>query len=250
MDPFIQSRYYRCQNDIYQDNQGKYYIEVMNNLFDCNTHYGTLKTLNFTKVDVSKCRNLLDYKYVDHHNLDWIDSFVLNMYFNVFTQVKNLLKAEYNKSLNRKIHLIVSDGQEMVLTILSKADLAHLDLDMMLMIYLKLSELGLSPYVHYFGKIILLDCDFIYMVSDYIPLTIKDLAYKNDALKEALKIAESIRNLGLKGQNLVDTNFLYNNGRVYAVDFVNLRTKGVDFELVFYLSDLKKHVTSNEINSY
>ena len=118
--------------------------------------------------------------------------------------------------------------------------------------YVTLSKLGLTPYVHTHGQTEIYGVTFLYILTDYVPLTLKDvtdLELKNDLLKRALCIIYAIRGMGYYNQDIHDENFLYDNinDKVYAIDFTDITLNNTHISNDFYLTDLNRRVSFEEI---
>lgn len=148
-----------------------------------------------------------------------------------------------------KVNTIEYEGKEKILLLINEYEVFS-TLDIVEDIYTKLSKLKLTPLAHNYGRFVVDNNEFLYLITDYVPLTLAKIGnkqLKNDLLRRALIIAYAIHGMGIYKQDLHDENFLYDdiNDKLYAIDFSLIKNSDKPKHKLtseFYLSD-KEYVT-------
>ena len=245
------------KSEIYMDIKGNLYIKYRHNIFNSNGHIGLFKTYESSLYKLTNEQIVYEYKIpltdtYEKHFDDILGKFEENIekQFNKFFKITNTV---FVKQLSGyKVNLVKHDNGYKILLIIGEYDVVNSSLYTVESIYITLSKLGLTPYVHNHGKIEIYDNPYIYILTDYIPVTLKnitDLNLKNNLLKRALCIIYAIRGMGYYNQDLHDANFLYDNinDKVYAIDFTDITLDKEDIYDTFYLIDSDIYVSFEDI---
>jgi hypothetical protein len=173
-----------------------------------------------------------------------------------FNEIFKLTNSQPIKDLSgNKIKLVMHEGQYKVLLIIDEDFVSNSSLNVVEDVYVTLSKLVLTPLVLKHGRLKFYDIEFLYLLTDYVPLTLSQIEagpFKNELLKRALVIIYAIHGMGYCNQDLHDENFLYDNlnDRVYAIDFTDIMLcteSNEQLKDTFHLADLDRRVTFQEI---
>jgi len=218
----------------YQDNDGKLFVVYQNNLFDANGWVGVLSEYEdlLHWPDSKEEAKIDSYMYLlkkrDYDTTKFreiIEDFERSIQTSL-DEIYQLTNTQFIRYIQEdKIRLVRENGRERVLIVVQ--DVIDPPLDMIEEIYVTLSDLGVTPFVYQHGQIDIYGNLFLYLLTDYLPLTLRqvtDTSLKNDLLKRALMIAYAIQGMGYCNQDLHDGNFLYdqNKDKLYAIDFMDL----------------------------
>jgi hypothetical protein len=173
----------------------------------------------------------------------------------LYDEIFRLTNSTFVKELSgNKINMVLHEGEYKILLIADDF-FTNSSLDIVENFHLMLSKLGLTPFIHKHGKVEAYDVELLYLLTDYVPLTLSQIeasSLKNELLKRALTIVYAIHGMGYCNQDLHDENFLYDpvNDKVYGVDFTDIvlcDEYHKKLEDTFYLRDLDRRVSFQEI---
>ena len=256
---FVRHVYMWFDSEIYMDINGKLYIKYQNNIFNSKGYIGLFKTYESSlyKLTDEQIESIEKYVkslgvYETKAFLDILDKFdeTIGKQLDIIFKLTN---SVFIKQLSgRKVNLVKHNNGYKILLIIDEFSASNSSIDTIENIYVTLSKLGLTPYVHNHGRFSSYGINFLYLLTDYVPLTLKDvtdLKLKNDLLKRALTIIYAIRGMGYYNQDIHDENFLYDNinDKIYAIDFTDIILGNKYMDNSFYLTDLDRRVSFEEI---
>ncbi len=254
---------YQFGSEIYSDINGILYVKFLNNLFDENGRIDLFKIYEpqLNKLSEESLLNLENYR-PPFGTYDWkkenkiIDDFQNLIRESSRNKIFKITNSSFIKKIQgEKINLVLYNNQPKVLLIDSEFSIPNSTPDIIENLHVTLSKLRLTPFVHEHGQVEIYGNKYLYLITDYVPLRLKDIQpipIKNELLKQALVIAYAIHGMGYCFQDLNDRNFLYDkvNNKVYGIDFSEIMlcpTNVGKLMGTFYLSDLDRRVTFDEI---
>lgn len=249
MEAFVLFTYSTFGGEIYRDKNEKLYIVFMNNVFDETKHIGQYNDnmARLTKEEIDLLKN------EGEPSIDHMVSFLSLMELDALTKALKLSGSSLIKIVERpKINLIKYKEEEKILLLVDGFDRSLEEVEK---IYISLSKAGLTPTVHNSGRFDCHGINFLYLITDYIPLTlskIEDKQLKNELLKKALAIIKFIHKMGFINQDLHGENFLYDdmNNKLYAIDFTEVKIDtdiNDELTILMHLEDINKIVTEEQI---
>ena len=209
------------KSDIYVDINGKLYIKYRNNLFNSKGHIGLFDDYkpNLYILTKDKINKMIEYvnslgSYDDRMIINILDGFDINI-SNELNIIFKLTNTTFIKNLSgNKVNLVNYNNEHKILLIFDEFIVENSSFDVVENLYITLSKLELTPYVITHGRYKIRGVEFLYMLTDYVPLTIadvKDLKLKNNLLKRVLIIIYALRGMGYYNLDMHDENFLYDN---------------------------------------
>lgn len=151
-----------------------------------------------------------------------------------YTEIENIGR----KSLTGRAYKIKLNGKTKFLRLISPFDGAG-DPIKIIKIYQDLSNVGITPHLNLFGYIDSDNEKYGYIVTDYYPLTLKDIKGPELKLAEdkAIELSYKMESMGYYNIDSHAGNFLYDpdTKKVYAIDFADVTVgRGPAFEGIIY----------------
>ena len=224
--------YLNLGDDIFKNLEDKWFSRLGGVFFDENGHVNVDEILELVPIEEyeGKLRDVLkkyDEQLLTNRNLKNYGEYEKK----IFNELIKFITGKHNIKIIKiiskyRIYKIKFQEDIKILKFI-KSDESNFGLQNLMKLHLDMSNLGIGPHVESTG-ILNYKLEYLYIIMDYIPLTLKDIWNENRNLYYTLqirknKIIKEITDLGWFNIDDHDENFVYNpeKDKLYAIDFTD-----------------------------
>lgn len=223
--------------DILKDSQGKWYSRIHNVMyFDENGYIEMDKVLeSIDPEEEEQYRDVLKEKYSEkeiniNNNINYERRIK-----KVCDRLLNHISDNYDIKIidviiESRIYKIDYEGRTKILKIIRK-DEGSLSIYTLMKLHSDMSDMNIGPHISIMD-ILDYKIEYLYIIMDYIPLTLEDVKHQDrvlydDLTKRINDILRKLTNMGWKNFDVHDENFVYDpkKDKLYMIDFTDFQKR-------------------------